>query len=761
MHVKKIFDIRIDYWVSQNIKFFGIYPRDWSIFSEDTIKEELKKDAKDYWNCEEPCEIMQMILSGQICRDNKKLVKDSIELIFNNLSECVDVYGTFDPKGKNNKDDYVTKLIMSLPTPDINLCWIINKLKYTPRITTFRDMSLIRREKDNIKQPNKWVFNTKTKEFTILAKDKNGKPVKLDPFKSLTYKSVRLLRALLGEELTRENFEEALCKVPEFDKNSIYMFSFKHLSAFFNYVRLGKRFASPLKNIPLAVNLAFLQQNGDIYDVNNKLVISQNPIYSLESFSTIVYKTKYNFNFTYEDATLFFDAFKTSTNKSAGRQRLLLDNIFVKDDMLWIRTEDGAEYDMYELMMKPELQTQSISTMSTSLFCNNNTPKRIMMTAKLSSQSIPVIGQINNFTNNIPARVVFGEFEGWSFADSILISESFAKKLTSIQILPTEIRKRDKGFDKIVAKISMKDYKLNFEDLCNLFPSVNRLILKNYEKPEIYNYNMISPNIIKLNIRIELPFLPGDKLTNLHGSKGVVGLIIPDDEMPRLKNDIGNFKAGPFDVIISGLSVMRRNSLGQLFEAWANASGIEFKKGEDFIKKAVMKYSKEMKEFSEKSIIVFKGKESIKPCGIINMIRLHHYATTKASISYIKTNSNKMLKLEEMIKLNLAANGCTKILTELGIRSTRKHSSAFKMIYDMMKDRKLPRNILPSLNFNRILHSMGVDMRLSGKSLVNIDDMEPNPFFKQLYEHTVNNNLLDIIQMFEQEDELNANKRKV
>jgi hypothetical protein len=199
---------------------------------------------------------------------------------------------------------------------------------------------------------------------------------------------------------------------------------------------------------------------------------------------------------------------------------------------------------------------------------------------------------------------------------------------------------------------------------------------------------------------------------------------------------------------------MRRNSLGQIFEAWANASGIDFEPGEDFIKNAVEKYGEQMKEFSRQSIIEFKGKESIKPCGIINMIRVHHYASTKTSLSYIKTNSNKMLKLEEMVKLNLAANEGIEMLVELGIRSTRKHASAFRLIYDMMKDRKLPRNIMPSLNFNRLLHSMGVEMTLSGKSLVQIDNMEPNSIFKILYDHTVNNEMIDIIDIFDKEEEV-------
>jgi len=182
--------------------------------------------------------------------------------------------------------------------------------------------------------------------------------------------------------------------------------------------------------------------------------------------------------------------------------------------------------------------------------------------------------------------------------------------------------------------------------------------------------------------------------------------------MPRLKYDIGDFKAGPFDIVISGFSAIRRASMGQIFEAWAKATGVEFAPGEDFIKNAVKKYRKEIADFVSKSIVEFRGTETIKPCGIIDIIRLHHHATTKISLSYVKPNSGRMLKLGEQEKLNLAANEVFKVLKELSIRSSHKWDDPYRLIYELERYREIPEDLYPSSSFIRLLKSIGVDVTM-------------------------------------------------
>lgn len=773
MRMSKIIQSRFEYWEDSNIMFFGVKPREWESMTISDIEKALNEDAEKYWNVETPCEIMQLVLSEKICKGSKFLSEGSISLKFNNESECIDVYGGFNIKDKKSQEIEVQeRLIMSMPTPHIHFCWIINETKWVPRIHCYYNRSLLRKDEDGIvslghrdkRVPDNgsqlWDYDTNTKEFTIYEEriDKRRKSRNL--VKMIPPQSLRMLEAIMGKNITTKNLEEALIKMPVFDSKSVYSLSYQHLDVFFNSIRMSKRFASPLKGIPLSVHGSFLKTStsgGSFYDVSNKLVIFTSVVGAVESFNTVVYKTMRQ-SFSFEDTKPFFDAFKTSTNsKSAGKQRLVLDNVLIKDNMLWVKENDGTEHNMYQVMMDPSVQNKRLSKISQSLFCNNNAPKRIMLTAKLSAQSIPVKGQYDNLTNRVMARVVFADLEGYSLADSIVISESFAEKLRTTQKIPVIINKNKEPeiYDYFNDKITNDDLDLVSDDLIVISPTINMLYARNFENLKIESYQRRSKNVLKLNIIGDLPFSNGDKLTSLHGAKGVSGLIIPDKDMPYLKDPIGDFEAGPFEVIISGLSLMRRESMGQLFEAWANASGIDFDEGGDYIKLAVEKYSEQMKDFSNKSVIVYKGKEAIKPCGLINMIRLYHHASKQSSTAFLKTNYSKLLKIGYMEQLNIIANGGEGILSELGVRGLRKHTNSYRMIYDMMTKGFLPDKLYPSPSFNKLLRSMGMDMLLNNNSLVNTDNTEPDEIFNKLYKNTVDNNEINIIDLYEGEKDAN------
>lgn len=740
MNLKSMFQNFSNNWLNENIMFFGVTARDWFNISISESNRLLSEDAKNNWNNPQ-CEMVKLVLDGTVCRDSDKIVENSFKLKRNYINDCIDIYCSM----KISDSRVEEKLLMSIPSPDTDLNWIINKIKYTPRINASRDYFTIERNGNIIKQGKNWTYDLDLNKF---QKSKES----IDPFKTLNEKSIALLLAVSGvNEVTEENFESLLEFVPEFDKSSVYNYSFNHIDLFFDQLRTGKNFASPLKNIPLAVNVIFMRQQSQD-SVSNKLTASKSPIFSLENYRTVVYKSPtYNSSFSFTDAVQYFDAFKTTTSEDAGRHRLLLDNVFVKDGMLWVMDGDSAK-NMYEVFaMKKQVKT-GISAISSSQFCCNNDSKRIMMTAKLSAQSVETVGQTDSFTNRTPARVVFADYEGWSYADSIIVSESFAEKLRTVTKSFAIISTKDSIFDSIIEKIDSQNMNLSLGEMIYMFPTINQFVLKNYENSFIADYEYIENNSkIKLFIQSEIPFLYGDKLTNLHGSKGVCGKIVPDDQMPRLKNSIGNFEAGPFDVIISGFSAIRRNSMGQIFEAWARASGIEFEPGEDFIKNAVSKYRKEIAEFSSKSIVEFQGVESVKPCGIIDMIRLHHHATTKASLSYIKPNSGKMLKLGEQEKLSLAANGAFGILKELSIRSSHKWSGdPYKLIYDLEKNRKIPKDLYPSSLFLRLVGSMGVDIKILENGKV-LENPVKNKRIRIGDDFIVSNERIDLDDIYEEE----------
>lgn len=753
MHIKDIFLKQTKFWIEQNIEFFGVSPREWLEMSPKEIEHGLELDTSLYWNGyeENHCEMARLVYSGKICRNNEDLVPGSIVLKMNAISGCIDIYGDFDLGVRK----YEGMLIASIPSPCPDLTWVINKIKYTPRISAYRDYNLVTKGEDGIvRHPGVWTYDTATGRFTILNKRGKTEPATEDPFSTLSPRSVDFLQAFLGEELTRDNFEEAMSRLPVLNRSSVYLYGFTHLDLFFDLIRMGNRFANPIKNIQLGVNTIFMKQNMT-FDVSDKLVASQSPIFSLENFRTVVYKPKaagnnsYVPSFAFTDTVGLFDAFKTTTNDGAGRHRMLLDNVYCEGDTLYVASSDGEVYNMFDILAGKYVNKSHISAISSSPFCNNNDPKRIMMTSKLSAQSVPVTGQQDIFTNRVRARVVFGDFEGWSFADSILISESFAKKLTSREILQVDVTNKSALYD-------LKEQKeigdtLDLKELRALFPAKNILILKNYETVTIKNIEVLSDVRYKLTLEAVIPFNDGDKITNLHGSKGVVGKIIPDEEMPRLKNPIGSFEAGPFEVIISGYSVLRRGSLGQILEAWANASGINFETGQDFATNAVKQCAEEMKEFTRQSVIEFRGTETIKPCGEIDMIRLYHHATTKASLSPLKKNSVKMLNLGNQEKLNLAATGKFDVLKELSIRSTRKHDKSLWHIHNIMKHRALPENPKISSNFARILKSTGLSLEIEGQELVESDNTTEdisNIEYEKVISEVSNDDIIDLDKLY-------------
>ena len=67
---------------------------------------------------------------------------------------------------------------------------------------------------------------------------------------------------------------------------------------------------------------------------------------------------------------------------------------------------------------------------------------------------------------------------------------------------------------------------------------------------------------VRIMIRSERALEVGDKVTGLHGNKGVVSAILEDDEMPHANGK-------PLDMILNPASVTSRINLGQIFEAAA------------------------------------------------------------------------------------------------------------------------------------------------------------------------------------------------
>lgn len=156
-----------------------------------------------------------------------------------------------------------------------------------------------------------------------------------------------------------------------------------------------------------------------------------------------------------------------------------------------------------------------------------------------------------------------------------LIQKYFPGKLTREQIDKLD----DKGFANVGAELHHGDP--IYAVLEKREPSAEDKLLGRLHKQLVNPYRLVMEQwdeenpakvvdahtdgkYVKILIRAVKDLGIGDKLTGLHGNKGVVSLIVPDDEMPYDKET-----GKPVDLILNPASVTSRINLGQLMESVA------------------------------------------------------------------------------------------------------------------------------------------------------------------------------------------------
>ena len=218
----------------------------------------------------------------------------------------------------------------------------------------------------------------------------------------------------------------------------------------------------------------------------------------------------------------------------------------------------------------------------------------------------------NNYTKNGELalgknlHVAYLPYKGYNHEDGMVISESAASKLSSHHAYKVDY---DVVPETVANKSLLKRYfpgKFTAEQLANLDESgyakvgavvkfgdpVYAVLEKREPSPEDrilgrLHKNLVNPyrlatelwhneeqgevvdthtesKAVRILLRSKKPLEVGDKLTGLHGNKGIVSLILPDNSMPYVK-DTGK----PVDVLLNPASVTSRVNLGQLMETVA------------------------------------------------------------------------------------------------------------------------------------------------------------------------------------------------
>ena len=204
-------------------------------------------------------------------------------------------------------------------------------------------------------------------------------------------------------------------------------------------------------------------------------------------------------------------------------------------------------------------------------------------------------------------------FLGHSFEDAGVISESAAKKLTSEHIhketlmigeasvlskrkfmayFPGEMdttqanKLDDDGVIKRGTVIKDGDYIAvslvkNDVNSQQRLKRISRSLVKEYRSNSMtwgYEFDGIVTDVVKTSkkvvvfIRTQEPMTIADKFSGIHGNKGTVGLILPDNEMPKTKD------GRPIDIMLNPTTIPSRMNPGQKYEMVAGKIAEKIKK---------------------------------------------------------------------------------------------------------------------------------------------------------------------------------------
>ena len=152
--------------------------------------------------------------------------------------------------------------------------------------------------------------------------------------------------------------------------------------------------------------------------------------------------------------------------------------------------------------------------------------------------------------------------------------------------------------DWLKIRISDDDVSKQLEDLNEQLGQQRKLFDELFEekKKKVVQGDDLAPGVLKMVkvfVAVKRRMQPGDKMAGRHGNKGVVSMIVPEEDMPYREDGT------PVDVVLNPLGVPSRMNVGQVLEAhlgWA-AKGVGLKIG-----KMLDQHNKanEMREFLDK-----------------------------------------------------------------------------------------------------------------------------------------------------------------
>lgn len=192
-------------------------------------------------------------------------------------------------------------------------------------------------------------------------------------------------------------------------------------------------------------------------------------------------------------------------------------------------------------------------------FKEHTDPNRASMAIAHMKQACPILGgedprklgdksdksweKIKGSKMGVNLSVAYIPMDG-NHEDAVILSESAAKKMTTKQTQKYKIENKNDGNFTIGDKVNKGDYVFG----------------------EKVAYSGVIKDINDKTFSIETTYEmgAGDKLAGRYGNKGVVSRVVPDNEMPLIKQEDGSYKRS--DIILSPNGVVGRMNISQIYE---------------------------------------------------------------------------------------------------------------------------------------------------------------------------------------------------
>ncbi|MBZ0157654.1 MAG: DNA-directed RNA polymerase subunit beta [Alphaproteobacteria bacterium] len=207
------------------------------------------------------------------------------------------------------------------------------------------------------------------------------------------------------------------------------------------------------------------------------------------------------------------------------------------------------------------------------------------------------------------------------------------KKLTDIQVNKI----RDDYLLRV--KIEDNDVRTKIEELSGEITHYIRYLESRYQEriERVKKGDELPPGVnkvVKAFIAMKRKIQVGDKMAGRHGNKGVVSMIVPEEDMPYLPDGT------PVDIVLNPLGVPSRMNVGQILEihlGWAAKAlglhvstpvfeGAKENEIKDMLKKAGLPSSGQITLFDGKTGEPFKRPVTV---GCMYMLKLHHLVADK------------------------------------------------------------------------------------------------------------------------------------